>query len=312
MKVVVVDSSRVVLKIMRNLLATCGHDATGFTDGESALDWIVGHDDVDVLITSLELPRMSGFELCWNVRLVDRNSHPIHILAMSSHAGHERLAEALDSGADDFINKPPHAEELSARLRAAERIRNAQAELIRLANHDSLTDLLNRRAFLAAAGDALAGARGAPLGLLMIDIDFFKRVNDTYGHEAGDDVIRSVARDIAALKAVAGRLGGEEFAVVAPGRDADGLLALAEGLRTTIAGRPVSTRSGPIPVTVSIGIALCVGGMALSEGLREADEALYSAKAKGRNQVEAGDLLGLPSASGIGANEARERSVVLI
>jgi two-component system cell cycle response regulator len=293
MNVIVVDSSRVVLRIMAALLADCGHDTRGFQSAEAALDWIRCHDDVDVVITSLELPGMSGFELCWNVRLVDRHAMPIHILAMSSMSGHERLPEALDSGADDFIGKPPRIEELSARLRAAERIRNAQKELIHLATRDPLTDLLNRRAFFEAAASALSDVNGPPVGVLMADIDHFKRVNDTWGHEAGDEVIRAVGNLLKAPDLITGRLGGEEFAVMLRHAGPGEVLMRAEAVRKAVAAAPVQAKVGPIPVTISVGISLADPGQTVADALRPADEALYAAKAAGRNRTECAPAMGI-------------------
>ena len=146
MRIVVADASRVVLKIMIKLLTDHGHVAFGFTTGEEALAKLVEDPSVDVLITSLELSGMSGFELCWECRVMTKREQQLYILAMSSLAAHERLAEALDSGADDFIGKPPNPEELFARLRAAERFAMTQRQLVRLATRDTLTGLLNRRA----------------------------------------------------------------------------------------------------------------------------------------------------------------------
>lgn len=289
MNIVLVDASRVVLKILSELLSSHGHVVHAFANGEDALARIASDATVDVLITSLELPGMSGFEVCWEARLLASRDSPIYVLAMSSVAHHERLAEALDSGADDFIGKPPHPEELFARLRTAERISVAQRELIRLATRDPLTDLFNRRAFFER-GNGMLVQRGAfPRGVVITDIDHFKRVNDTYGHDAGDQVIAAVAAHLARLPGIVGRIGGEEFAVVLPDGRPESLWRVTESLRAVIDGSPVKTKLATIPVTISAGTAIVGPDDSVESALRRADLALYAAKRGGRNCVIAAD-----------------------
>jgi len=136
MRIVLVDASRLVLKIITGLLEARGHAAHSFTDGPEALKYIKSNLDVDALITSVELASMSGLEMCWETRLLSSCRRPIYIILMSSNYDRHKLTEALDSGADDFIPKPIATEELYARLRAAERMCSMQRELIRLAAID--------------------------------------------------------------------------------------------------------------------------------------------------------------------------------
>lgn len=163
-------------------------------------------------------------------------------------------------------------------------------EVLQLAMTDSLTGIPNRRALMEQAEHALARRDGSPLALLMIDVDYFKRINDNLGHPAGDAVLRQVTRLLAArLRGgdVLGRYGGEEFCVIAPDTDADGALTLAESLREIIAFKPLATERGELPVTVSVGLACCPVDTArdLKDLLAEADAALYAAKEAGRNRV---------------------------
>lgn len=169
--------------------------------------------------------------------------------------------------------------------------RRMVAELEHLSSHDSLTQLLNRRAFeQRLTGEIAAGIRaGAPLGLLLIDIDHFKRVNDRLGHQAGDAVLREVADRLAAAvrrSDVLARVGGEEFGVLLPDTDAPGIRQAAERLRLAVCGRPLDRPEGPLEVTVSVGASMRLSGESDAEAmLRRADQALYRAKAEGRDRT---------------------------
>src|SRR5262245_26954454 len=163
---------------------------------------------------------MSGVELVWEARLLANSGRPLHIVLMSSNCDENQLIQALDCGADDFIGKPPAAQELYARLRSAERLLSMQRELMRLASTDPLTGALNRRAFLERAQIITERATGgALLSAIMFDIDHFKGINDEYGHAAGDLALRAVCGQAARRHAVIGRLGGEEFAIMLEGVD---------------------------------------------------------------------------------------------
>lgn len=178
MDTVVVDPSRTVLKCVGRLLEARDHQVFPFQDALEALDYISAHTNVGVLLTSAELTSMSGTEMCLMVRRLAGKRRPIYILMMS--ASHERhnLVEAIDGGADDFINKPPNAEELYARLRAAERLRTLQRDLICMATLDPLTGISNRRGFFEAAAEHFGPSVVAPIAAIMIDIDHFKAIND--------------------------------------------------------------------------------------------------------------------------------------
>lgn len=178
MDTVVVDPSRTVLKCVGRLLEARDHQVFPFQDALEALDYISAHTNVGVLLTSAELTSMSGTEMCLKVRRLAGKRRPIYILMMS--ASHERhnLVEAIDGGADDFINKPPNAEELYARLRAAERLRTLQRDLICMATLDPLTGISNRRGFFEAAAEHFGPSVVAPIAAIMIDIDHFKAIND--------------------------------------------------------------------------------------------------------------------------------------
>jgi diguanylate cyclase (GGDEF)-like protein len=288
MRVVLVDPSRTVLKFVGRLLEARGHEVRAFTDGQAALDCIKSDLAVGALITSAELISMSGMELCWEARLLATCNRQIYVILMSSSRDRHQLIEALDSGADDYIGKPPVAEELYARLRAAERVAAMQNELIRLATTDPLTGVLNRRAFFERAREVCARAdAGAALSAILFDIDHFKRVNDLYGHDVGDKAISAVARQAASEDLVVGRLGGEEFAALIDGRGLDDALAMAERLRLKMAALQFGTSHGPMTLTCSLGVSEWEPGDTIDLLLKRADVALYAAKTGGRNRVTA-------------------------
>src|SRR5262245_6325574 len=177
MHIAVVDPSRTVLKCIGLLLKARDHHVYPFTDGPDALRHIESDPQIEAAIISAEQNGGSGLELCWQTRLLASSYRPIYVILMSSHDGRQTLIEGLDSGADDFIAKPPMAEELYARLRAAERVTSMQRELIRMATTDSLTGVLNRRAFFARSQQVCdRAAAGVPISVIMLDLDNFKRI----------------------------------------------------------------------------------------------------------------------------------------
>jgi two-component system cell cycle response regulator len=290
MRVVFVDPSRTAAMFVTRLLEAGHHDVKTFADGLEALAYIKSSLDVAVLITSAEPLSISGLELCWQTRLIATSHRPIYVIMMSGTTDSKMLIEALDSGADDFIGKPPVAEELYARLRAAERFCRMQRELFRLATTDSLTGVFNRRAFFTRAEEFCTRCEaGEMLSAVMLDIDHFKTINDSYGHDAGDEALLAAAQDMLAENAIVGRLGGEEFALLLHGRSMREGLAAAERLRAAIAARKIGSAGQIFGLTCSFGVSAWRDGDSIDSLLKRADMALYEAKLGGRNRVVAAD-----------------------
>jgi diguanylate cyclase (GGDEF)-like protein len=244
-------------------------------------------DGVNAVITSMELGQMSGLELCWETRVLAGRDRPIYVILMSSNIDKKKLGEALDSGADDFISKPPVPDELYARLRAAERLTTMQRELVRFASFDPLTGLYNRRVFFELAQSV---TQRTPTNVaIMLDIDHFKRINDVYGHDVGDRAIAAVAREAKQDGAVAGRLGGEEFVILLEGCALEQGMAMAESIRARIAALNFETPKGPMTLTCSFGVSERQTDENIDEMLKRADVALYAAKNGGRDRVVAAD-----------------------
>jgi two-component system cell cycle response regulator len=256
MQIVLADASRITLRMLTTMLEARGHVVHPMTDGAEALKFISDNVEIDALITSIELTSLTGFELSWEVRLLSVARHrPLYIIVMSSSSDEKTISEALDSGADDFIRKPPSATALYARLRAAERLIGSETELIRLADRDPLTELLNRRAFFMGCKHAIDRAQVGRLSAIMADIDHFKQVNDRYGHDVGDQVIRAVAHEASLMSKLVGRLGGEEFAILLEGEPAETDFELAEGLRAKCSQIKFEFGTQSLAITCSLGVA---------------------------------------------------------
>lgn len=290
MHVVLVDPSRTATKFISRLLEARQHDVRCFADGREALAYIRAEQSVDALITSAEPLSMTGLELCWETRLIATSHRPIYVIMMSSTQDNHMVIEALDHGADDFLSKSPVPEELFARLRAAERFVTMQRELIRLATTDSLTGMFNRRAFFDKAKELCARAiAGDMLCAVMIDIDYFKRVNDSYGHDVGDIALCAVAKELSIERGLLGRLGGEEFALLLEKRSMTDAVAVADRLRGNIASLKIDGNGVALSVTCSFGVSDWQHGDTIDQMLKRADMALFEAKLTGRDRVVAAD-----------------------
>ncbi len=302
MHVVLVEPSRTAADFVGRMLSARNHQVRTFADGHEALACIKSDPDVDAVITAPEPHSMSGLELCWETRLVAGSQRPIYVILMSAFASEDRLAVALDHGADDILNNPPGADELYARLRAAERFGHMQRELIRLAVTDSLTGMFNRRGFFEqTVQPCLRAEKGTPLCAIMADIDYFKRINDEHGHDAGDKAIFAVAHELMSGNWHAGRLGGEEFALLLEGRNMAEATAIAETLRARIAALRIPAGEYRLTPTCSFGVSEWRPGDSIDPLLKRADMALYEAKLAGRDRVvQAGDQFASPGYSSAG------------
>ena len=293
MRIALVEPSRTVQRIVTGIIEPWGHEVRTFMDAPEALACLRAERDVCVLITSAELVSTSGVQLVSDARALAGAQRPLYIVLMSSSDQRSKMIEALENGADDFISKPPAPEELRARLRAGERITSMQAELIALATIDSLTGLLTRRAFVAAAERMVERATaGRHFSVLICDLDKFKAINDTYGHETGDLVLRKVSEELRAIDVPTGRLGGEEVALLTDGH-LDDAVDLAERFRELVSNLAIRVGNRTIGVTCSVGAAEWEPGDTIDTLLRRADAALYEAKRTGRNRVVAADSFAL-------------------
>ncbi|MFW6155073.1 MAG: GGDEF domain-containing protein [Planctomycetota bacterium] len=299
MRILVAEDDPISRRVLASMLDKWGFEVVGTCDGSEAHALLSGDDPPRLAILDWMMPGIDGVDLTRRLRRSDRQDY-VYVILLTAKDRQEDIIAGLEAGADDYVVKPFDAGELKVRLRAAQRIVKLQAELVEArdslhyqATRDALTGLWNRRAILKLLDDELdrAARDGHPVAVIMGDLDFFKRINDAYGHAAGDEVLReAAARMGGALRAYdqLGRYGGEEFLVVLPGCRADDAVPLAERIRTTVAGEPVGWEGFSLPFTVSLGIATTETPDGLdAEGLIcRADAALYRAKQTGRNRVK--------------------------
>jgi len=298
MKVLAAEDNPVMQSMLVSLLSKWGYEPVMARDGNEAWRALQNPDGPSLAILDWMMPGLNGIEICRAVRSAAREPY-VYILLLTARTDFEDLLEGMEAGADDYLTKPFHSHELRVRLRAGRRVLELQEQLLAArealreqATHDSLTGLLNRGTILETLRREVSrtSREANAVSLLMVDLDHFKQVNDTHGHAAGDAVLQQAARRIQAAGRgydSVGRYGGEEFLVLLPGCDHAGAIAQAERIREIIASPPFSLETKAHTVTCSIGAAsraFPAPGDA-DALLREADLAMYRAKADGRNQV---------------------------
>ena len=292
--ILVVDDSKAMRRILARALEAAGYRVSEAENGQVALDACRAAAP-DLMLLDIDMPVMDGATTLKEMK-ADEDLLDIPVLFLTARTSGSDLAAGLELGAEDYLRKPCEPAELTARVAAALRqsaqkknLEGIALEADRLSTVDTLTGVGNRRQFDIRTDQMLATMDGATaVGLLIIDIDHFKSVNDNEGHPVGDAVLRIVAARLA--NAISDpqlfvRWGGEEFVVLAIGLTDDGVTELAERLRGVIGDRPFAIDERRLAITVSVG---CVSGQldALAAAVAAADEALYRAKRAGRNRVE--------------------------
>jgi diguanylate cyclase (GGDEF)-like protein len=305
MRIVLVDPSRAVQRAMTLLIEQGDHEVIPFADGLEALACVTQDRDVRTLITSTQPLNISGIELCAAARKLSGSRRALHVILMSSTDDYYLAVTALDNGADDFIHKPPNPDELRARLRLADRVTSMKQQLIQYATTDSLTGLNNRRAFFDSASELRRAKEGKrPLSSIMFDIDHFKRINDTYGHDMGDRVVAAVGGQAKLADGISGRLGGEEFCVLMEGSVTDAVESAGE-LQRSIRALRFHQGEQAFSVTCSFGVAEWEERDTIDTMLRRADMAMYEAKKTGRDRIVASDTFVLTKSHDDWAGAAR-------
>lgn len=296
--VAVVDDDAAIRRLLRLLLHRAGYETREYATGQEA-SVSLREEPWDLAILDRRLPEMDGIALAEELKAIPEFRWR-YIVMLTGEDDQDAKVEGLESGADDYVTKPFQPREFLARIRAGERIVRLQKELLEtnkrlelLSITDGLTKLNNHRYFQDELVRAFEESMryGRPLSLAMIDLDFFKKVNDTYGHAVGDEVLKCAAklfRQSARSTDLVARYGGEEFAVMMPETDLEDAAVFAEKIRSIIESTSFDTAAGSIPVTVSIGVASVPHSRITTpkELIVAADKALYRAKKNGRNQVQ--------------------------
>jgi len=313
LKILIVDDDPNSRRLLAVNLGWAGHEVVEADGGESAWDHYQ-REHARLVITDWMMPGMNGLDLISHIREVQEQAGFSYIILLTALSGKAQVVRGLQAGADDYLTKPYNLDELAARIKIAERILDLQEKLTIsrrqmevLAMQDTLTGLLNRRAIhdraLAELNRLKRGTAAAPLSVIMLDIDYFKDVNDAFGHEAGDRVLQGIAELLAQqLRSYdgLGRWGGEEFLMLLPGTGLVEAQAVAERIRAAVEQaapslQPAPYANGQNPISASQGVASIETLEAAEEGagsehwldelVRAADQALYRAKKDGRNRV---------------------------
>jgi diguanylate cyclase (GGDEF)-like protein len=285
--ILVVDDSSSARNHVVELLKRRNFTIVTANNGVQALEKLSQHKNIKMVITDLEMPAMDGIELTNEIRRVYTREQ-LAVIGISGASNGIHSARFIKNGADDFLRKPFCPEEFYCRITQNIESLNNIAKIQHAANTDYLTDLANRRSFFRSAESRINEyiSKKVPYCLAMIDIDFFKKINDVYGHDAGDQVLKVISLYMRKHfgSGLTARLGGEEFAVLIHGVDSDNLYNRLDDFRREIAVSNIPVGNASISVTLSLGVVFD-SQETLSKQIGEADNALYSAKENGRNQV---------------------------
>jgi two-component system, cell cycle response regulator len=300
MRVLVADDDVVTRRLLESSLRRWGYDVIVACDGLEASQVLQQPDAPHLVVLDWQMPGMDGIQLCRQLRQDTDESNYTYILLLTANQAQNDVVQGLEAGADDYITKPFEPQELRVRLRNGKRIvhllqqlTSAREALRDLAARDPLTGLWNHNSIIELLDQELQRAerQGTSVGVVLVDLDFFKRINDTHGHLVGDDVLRKAAEVMRAgvrpYDAV-GRFGGEEFLIVLPGCDQVNAVSHAERLRLALSRVEVIAAGNVIQFTASAGVSLIEpDNRADAQGaIAAADDAMYAAKRAGRNRVE--------------------------
>ena len=296
MRILIAEDDKTSRNLLTVVLTKQGHEVVATINGAEALQAMQQPDAPGLAILDWMMPEMDGPEVVVRLRAV-KTDQPPYIIMLTAKSEKADIIVGLDAGADDYLSKPFDPGELRARIEVGRRILELQANLhttnmalAHEASHDSLTDLYNRRAIMdiLSREPSREERQRSGMAIGICDIDHFKKINDTYGHLVGDEVLCGFARNMERCLRTydsLGRFGGEEFVVITPGIKENDAYNLYERFRVAIEGQPIVTRAGSVSISLSIGVVIWSGTGKADEMLAVADAALYQAKNGGRNRV---------------------------
>jgi diguanylate cyclase (GGDEF)-like protein len=305
-RILIADDDVTSRLVLAGVLKKHGDEVVVTVDGAEAWEAMQQPDAPRLAVLDWVMPGLAGVDVCRRARTI-QSDQPFYIILLTSRGDKTDVVTGLEAGADDYLAKPFDPGELLARIDVGRRMVELQARLSEArdalaheAMHDPLTGVLNRRAFTIALSRELSRKRRHSniLAVGICDIDHFKQINDTHGHQTGDEVLCELVRRIGSnLRGhdVLGRHGGDEFVVLTEHAREDGPSILYERLRAAVASSPIPTGAGDIPITISFGVKIGDEGETEAELLAAADRALYQAKSSGRNQVSLSSEIAQPS-----------------
>ncbi len=294
MRVLIAEDDLTSRMILTAILRKWGYEVEAAVDGIEALKILQESDPPKLALLDWSMPGLSGVEVCRRLRENQINDS-IYIIILTAKSDKKNVVEGLNAGANDYIKKPYDNDELQARINVGKRMVEIQSELEKAKQalthevmYDALTGVYNRKAILDLLKKELYQTKrnGGTISVGMCDLDHFKKINDKYGHQTGDEMLRGFA-DLIKLNLreydLIGRYGGEEFIIIIPSCENEGNRMDFNRICKVVSDTKIDTRSGPISFTVSIGVTESDGSSSLDEILTEADDALYRAKGNGRN-----------------------------
>lgn len=297
MKILIADDDLTTRMVIANALEKRNYDVIEANDGEEALNILTSEDPPLIGIIDWVMPFIDGLEVIRKIRAI-KTDKPPYLIILSGKDNKDDIITALDVGANDYLTKLFHTGELLARVNVGHRFIEMHSELLEAKNalkyeatHDSLTGILNRKAIEEILSHEISREKRQKQGLTIgiCDIDYFKKVNDTYGHPTGDEVICSIVNTLTSCLRdydFIGRLGGEEFLIITSGVSNNNNYPLYERLLKSISCQPILTKNGKLNVTISIGVTTSQDNQTKDQLIQSADAALYRAKGKGRNRIE--------------------------
>ncbi len=294
MKAIIVEDDPISRRLLETYLSEWGYDIIMAHNGEEAWKLFQNESAPNLVISDWMMPEMDGLMLCRKIRESENPAY-VYFILLTSKGGNENIVEGLMAGADDYLVKPFNQNELKCRIGIGKRIIEMHRKILKLATTDSLTGVFNRKTFMEKMTIELQRSKReqTSLSMILLDIDYFKTINDGYGHQTGDLVLQRFTEQL--FKSTRsydfiGRYGGEEFVICLPNTDLVQSRSIAERMRKNTEEMEINgpgDLTSPIKVTASFGVASLssCGKESVDSIISRADEAMYRAKREGRNRV---------------------------